>query len=391
MVKIEVTDNTSVHVNKINDEFYAMTDSAKLNKIDIKSLDTIGHVNLGENFKIMGNTSQVHTSKEKTVYSMGTSVSASGATYNIIEFPNSGKGFENAKIVAKMHASSRLHPSSIHSFGITENFFVIIESPVKISLGTALKSGMVPMAFSEFTKWQDEENSKIHLLSRSTGKLYQSFESDPFFFFHVGNCFEKENHVIMDLVCYKDNSFSEYLYFESLAKNNPERVVKCHPNVMRFVMPLNHSKEKNFNFVKLKNSSAAAHLVNDKIHCIPELICDFGSVVPKINYKYSGVEHKFLYSHGLDGGIIKINVERKEKVHWVEDDIIVFDGCFIESPDSQEEDDGIILTGFSKPSIQNYVGLLILDAKNLKEIARCEFGNLPTVIPKPLFSTYFAE
>lgn len=389
MIKVDVTDNASVILNPINNEFYAMTDSSKIIKIDIESLETLERIDMGDKFKIMGNASHVHTTKDKTVYSLGTTVSTSGATYNIIEFPNAGKGIEKGKIVAKMHASMRLHPSSMHSFGITENFFIIIETPLKISLTTALKGGVVPLSFYDCVKWHAGETTKIHLLSRSTGKLHETFHADPFFFFHIANQYEKDNHVILDVICYLNYDVTDIYWFEKLTKDDPDRLKKSHSNVMRFVMPLIHSKEKNVNFVKLENTLASAYLDHDKIHCIPEVICDFGCEFPRINYeRCSGVEYKFLYIHGRDGGIIKINVETKEKIHWAEDDIVIFDPLFIPSPKSCDEDDGIILTGFFRSKISNFVGVLIFDAKNLEEIARCEFSNLPTAIPKPFHATF---
>jgi carotenoid isomerooxygenase len=158
---------------------------------------------------------------------------------------------------------------------------------------------------------------------------------------------------------------------------------------MRFVMPLKSSREKNENLVKLENTSASAFLVNDKVHCIPEVICDFGCEFPRINYEMcSGVEYKFLYTNARDGGLIKINLETKEKIHWVEDDVVIFDPLFIASPNCSSEDDGIIMSAFFRNSTPNSTGVLILDAKNLEEIARCEFINLPTAIPKPFHTTF---
>lgn len=391
MIKPDVTDNTAIVVNPINDGFYAMTDSARINKIDLSTLDTIERVNLSDKFKVTGNTGHVHTTRDKTVYSLGVAISTSGATYNIIAIPNEGRGVEKGKIVAKMNSSLKLNPSFIHSFGLTENFFIVVETPLKISLMTCIKHGISSLALTDTLKWHEEEPTKFHLINRKTGKLQQTFQSDPFFFFHIANQFEKDDYVVMDIICYLNNSVTDIYWFENLAKNDPERLKKSHSNVMRFVMPLN-AKEKGVNLIKLENTTAEAYLVDDKVHCIPEVLCDFGCEFPRINYpKCSGSEYKYLYIHAKDGGIIKINVQTKEKIYWSEDDIIIFDPLFIANPKERDEDDGVILTGFFRNGTPNCTGLIVFDAKNLEEIARCEFRDLPTDIPKPFHTTFISN
>ena len=57
---------------------------------------------------------------------------------------------------------------------------------------------------------------------------------------------------------------------------------------------------------------------------------------------------------------------------------------FVPTPGSTEEDDGVIVSSAIKgaPDV-NYAALLVLDAKNMRQIARAEFL-LRSPVPKPL-------
>lgn len=92
----------------------------------------------------------------------------------------------------------------MHTFGITKNFFVIIEQPLSISVVRSLKVKFFNNPMASSFKWFGNENTVFYLLSRKTGELQYTFHAEAFFFLHVINAFEIDDYVVVDICCYKD-------------------------------------------------------------------------------------------------------------------------------------------------------------------------------------------
>lgn len=327
--------------------------------------------------------------KDGSVYNLGYSISASGAKYNIVHFSNGDKIFDDMKIVAKAPARFKLHPSYSHSFGMTENYFVIVEVPLTMLVTSLIRSAMVSMPFTESLKWLNEENTRIILIDRMTGVLKHIFYADQFYFLYIINQYEKDDHVVIDLCCYKNAEIIDETFVEKLIENDSRNAEKFKSPALRFVLPLDGSN-KNVNLVRLENSQAVATFCDEKVFCYPEILCEISCIFPAINREnYSCLEYQYFYAVGMDfdenyGAIIKVDIKNKSKLIWREKKVFAWEPKFVQSPDSSDEDDGVILAGMSFSGIANKTGILILNAKTMEEIARCEFSDLPTAIPKPL-------
>jgi carotenoid isomerooxygenase len=68
--------------------------------------------------------------------------------------------FELASIMGSVPARWPLHPAYMHTFGITENYFVIVEQPLSISVPTMIQTHLSnePMGVS-FKWYQDQQVS----------------------------------------------------------------------------------------------------------------------------------------------------------------------------------------------------------------------------------------
>ncbi|TNN64919.1 Retinoid isomerohydrolase [Liparis tanakae] len=98
---------------------------------------------------------------------------------------------------------------------------------------------------------------------------------------------------------------------------------------------------------------------------------------PQINYqKYAGKNYTYAYGLGLNhfipDRIVKLNVKTKETWVWQEPDSYPSEPLFVQTPDGIDEDDGVLLTIVVAPGSQRPGYLLILNAKDLSEIARAE-------------------
>jgi carotenoid cleavage dioxygenase-like enzyme len=57
----------------------------------------------------------------------------------------------------------------------------------------------------------------IHLVNRHTGEVSdKTYVSNPFFFFHTINAYQKGSSVIIDLVIYKDADVKTFLSIHNL-------------------------------------------------------------------------------------------------------------------------------------------------------------------------------
>ena len=58
--------------------------------------------------------------------------------------------------------------------------------------------------------------TRIILMQRRDGQLFKTFFAEAFFYLHIVNSYEEENHVIIDICCYKDASVLDCMYVDAL-------------------------------------------------------------------------------------------------------------------------------------------------------------------------------
>lgn len=161
--------------------------------------------------------------------------------YNVICFPNGPNKFNNAHVVSSIPARWPLHPSYMHTFGMTQNYFIIIEQPLSISMVATIKARLLRKPLASMFKWFDNECTLIHAICRRSGRLKYTFKAAAFFFLHVINAYEEDNQIILDICCYRDPSVLDCMYVDAM--ENMQRITnyadmfKSRP--LRFVLPIN--------------------------------------------------------------------------------------------------------------------------------------------------------
>ncbi|XP_053683586.1 carotenoid isomerooxygenase [Sabethes cyaneus] len=427
------SDNAMISIYPFGDEYFAFTESPIIHKINPETLNTESKLNVSDYVGIVNHTSHPHVMSDGTVYNLGCSVTKTGPAYTILCFPNGEHMFEDAHIVASVPARWRFHPGYMHTFGITEHFFIIVEQPLSISVPSMLMNQMINEPMAASLKWYDNEQTYIYLLDRDTGDLKHTYHAEPFFYLHIINQYEKDDHVVLDICCYKDPSMLNCMYIDTMKnmQQNPDYAKMFRGRPLRFVLPLDYqgalkqassyssfsvsrslsllfkklsvnseNDEKTYfddrlilkNLVKLDNTSATAYVMpNATIFCKPERLCDLGCETPRIYYEHHlGREYQYFYAISSDvdannpGTLIKVDVVNKRKLTWCEENVYPSEPIFVPSPNPQTEDDGVVLAAMVwGREEENRVGLLVLDAKSFTEIARGEFMT-PGPVPKCL-------
>ncbi|KAJ8983383.1 hypothetical protein NQ317_010476 [Molorchus minor] len=163
------SDNAMISVYPFGDELYAFNEMPIVHKINQTTLATERKVNIDKYVSILNHTSHPHVMKDGTVYNIGMSLFATGLHHIIVCFPKMTKGsdmFINPKIVAAIPARWPLHPSYMHTFGITTNYFIIVEQPLSISVLRIAVSKIKNEPLAGCFKWyKDEYVSKYTLLA----------------------------------------------------------------------------------------------------------------------------------------------------------------------------------------------------------------------------------
>uniref|UniRef100_A0A182JI63 Uncharacterized protein n=1 Tax=Anopheles atroparvus TaxID=41427 RepID=A0A182JI63_ANOAO len=433
------SDNAMISIYPFGDEFFAFTESPIIHRIDPETLDTGTKLNVSDYVGIVNHTSHPHVMSDGTVYNLGCSITRTGPAYTIICFPHGPGMFENARIVASVPARWKFHPGYMHTFGITENYFVVVEQPLSVSVPTMVVSQLRNRPMAAALKWFASQQTYIYLLDRDTGELRHTYHSDAFFYLHIINQYEQEGHVVLDICCYKDPAMLNCMYVDTMRnmQNNPDYATMFRGRPLRFVLPLHggdgvqRSKANSDpdgatswadmwehlgstdgdtlghqvppyspttdglvlqNLVRLAGTKATAYVMpNRTIFCRPELLCDLGCETPRIYYEcHLGRPYRYFYAISSDvdasnpGTLIKVDVVDRSRVTWCEENVYPSEPIFVPAPNPQSEDDGVVLAAMVwGRDEQNRAGLLVLDAKTFTELGRCEFTT-PGPVPKCL-------
>lgn len=381
------SDNCNVNYMQVGEDFYALTESASLMKVDPEVLETEDKVDLRNYVAVNVATAHPHYGDDQTVYNMGTSYGGQ-SFYNIIKIPPPNPGsttdpLEKASVLCKIPASSSLYPSYFHSFAITQNYIVFLEQPLTINIIKIIFARILGRNFAGCIDFTPSSLAKFHVVRLEDGAILpQMYTADAFFCFHHINAFEDNGHLVVDLCAYDDIQVIFNTYMEVLRRGNPPVTDAF---AKRFVFPLvdgidELSKE---NLVSLDYCDASAYLLEDgSIHCTPEILCAGQKVEgPRINYdKYNGQKYRYFYSLSDDvQKLVKVDTVEKTFKLWKDPSCYPSEPVFVPRPGGEEEDDGVVLSsvidlkGTGRPPF-----LVVLDAKTFTELGRAE---IPADVP----------
>ncbi|XP_030369996.1 carotenoid isomerooxygenase [Scaptodrosophila lebanonensis] len=234
------TDNSMISIYPFGDEYYSFTETPFVHRINPRTLATEARLCITDYVGVVNHTSHPHVLPSGTVYNIGTTMTRTGPAYTVICFPYGEHMFEDAHVVATLPCRWKLHPGYMHTFGLTEHYFVIVEQPLSISLTEYIKAQLYGQNLCACLKWYEDKPTLFHLIDRATGKLCQTFESEAFFYLHIINAYEEDRHVVVDICCYKDPEMINCMYLEAIAnmQTNPNYATLFRGRPLRFVLPL---------------------------------------------------------------------------------------------------------------------------------------------------------
>jgi carotenoid cleavage dioxygenase-like enzyme len=308
--------------------------------------------------------------------------------YDIIRFKNKSESINNdrkneqdilsnAEMIMSLPSSHRFALSYYHSFALTQNYIVFLEQSVILNFiylfYYLVTNGPLTNAF------RSDENfrTRIHLINRQTGEILKhKYETEAQFSFHIINSYENQDEesgkmeIIIDLCSYEMhefdiNNFTIENLFTIDAFSQSNKLKK--PRIRRIRVPIGTNEY-------LANNS------NKLIEChIEDLFENVFLELPAINLKNNGLRYKYFYGVNYfkrPFSIMKLNVlDHKEifEMKYVgtekDDHQLPSEPVFVERPNPTSEDDGVLLVMVLSDKTDF---LSILDARDLKELARAE-------------------
>lgn len=271
-------------------------------------------------------------------------------------------------------ASFEGKPAYIHSFFLTENYFVLCVWNSHITWA-GLSVLYHKNILEAIAKFDPKSKAAWYVIDRRNGKgVIATYESEPFFCFHTVNAWEepsttdpKKIDIITELCLFENTDIIHRFCYDNILSSAPgtgdvaKRLSSCLPMQAQF---------------RLGNVNAASKQ-DQPIELLFKADKSISLELPTINPDYRTYRHRFSYgcadrmkSSFMDG-IVKFDNITKTSIHWETEGHTPGEPIFVADPDGKAEDDGVLLTvvldGFIERSY-----LLVLNAKTLEEVGRAE-------------------
>lgn len=368
-------DNTNVNVAIFNNQLVALTETPDVLQINPKTLQT------KEKF-VFNDTLEAHYASPHMIFDPSTKEwygvaiqYAHNSDYIIYKMKENSN---QRNTIARVSVS---YPAYIHSFALTKNYVIITEIPFTVSPYDLLLSDN---SFIDNFTWNPKNGTTFIVIDRKTGKKVGSYKTEPFFMLHHVNAFETlrptqparhssegataggGREITIDLIAYKDASIAKAFNMKNL----------CSPHTQ---VPAGHLKRF---IIDQKTGKITSHLLSP--HHTVEL--------PQINPAKLMHDYQYAYAtasneNGVAQQLVKFDLHSKRHDTWHCKGCYPTEAIFIPKPNAPNEDDGIILSVILDAA-QEKSFLLILDAKNMKELAR---AYVPHHVPFTVHSKFFAK
>ncbi len=352
------TDNASINVARLDDQYVALTATPLPVSFDPETLETAGVVDFADDVSVDTSTAhpQIEPETGRTL-SYGASFGRQ-CTYKILGVaPGSATRHEVASLDVD-------RPSYMHSFGMTEQYVILSEWPLVVDPTDLLLRGE---PFIENFEWTPGRGTRFRILRKSDGEEVATCTADAAFGFHHVNAFEQGDEVVCDIVTYPDASIIDDLYLDRLRSDEPTPGTG---HLRRYRLPLN-------------GGAASSTVQSDERLELPR-IHDGRATAQPYQYVY-GVGTR--ETDNFTDQLVKIDAETGAAQTWHEAGTYPGEPVFVPHPEGTDEDDGVLLSVVLDPDAEQSF-LLVLDADTFTERAR---ATVPHAIPFGFHGQFFGE
>lgn len=346
MFKPNLTDNANVNLVKLGERFVSMTETPIPVQFDAETLESAGVA-----WDVPGELTTAHPHLDREGGGLLNYAAKLGPRNQYRFFgvaPDTGEPEVLSSLPTK-------EPAYMHSFGLTERWFVLAEFPFVVN---PLRLAFSGRPYIENYRWKPDLGTRFTLIDRVTGEARGPFTTAACFGFHHVNAYEDGDDVICDLCVFEDAAIVEDLYLDNLRDGKP--VSK--PELWRFRISAG------------EGSVTGERLVEEAID------------LPRINYgRCNERPYRYVWGAGADPArqtgffdrIVAVDLEDRSTRTWSEPDCFPGEPVFVAEPGVAGENEGVLLS-IVLDARAGTSFLLVLDATDLTELAR---ARVPRHIP----------
>lgn len=214
------SDNTNLNILPYaNDHLYALSESNYMYRLDPFDLKVIQKVNVTDYLPTIRSTiANPHIEPDGTWYTIG--INAKERSYEFIKYFNKEKRnlnvkvlnnlCENGEVLASIPSSFSFAMSYFHSFGMTENYMILLEQSLQISLKSLVKCAVLNRSLTDSVVTKPDQKTRIIIVDKRTGEICRKyFFTDPLITFNHINAFETHDphFIFVDICAYEPKYF----------------------------------------------------------------------------------------------------------------------------------------------------------------------------------------
>lgn len=343
-----LTDNGAVNVGRLGDRWMAMTETPLAVVFDPDTLDSLGVEHRAGKLSLPN----AHPHYDHATGDMLDLRIAMGprSSYEVVaRHPAGGE-----RVIARIPVR---HPGYQHSFGLTERYAIVTESPFVFN---PMKLALSGRPFIESFRWEPERGSRIWAVDRASGEVRGPWKAPAMFCFHHVNAFEDGDSLVVDLLAYDDASVVTSLSLDRLRAAEAPPVAF----LQRYVLEPEQTTVR------------------------PRVLAETPFELPRINGRHQGRPYNVVFGTGAPAGdgsaatgfletVTKTTIADGRTAVWRDPGSFAGEPIFVRRPDGVAEDDGVLLTLVLEPRLESS-SLVVLDARNLSEVGR---ARVPHHIP----------
>ena len=171
-----MSDNALISVYPIGSrDVFCHYESPIIHMLDPMTLNTVERIDLNRKLGIFTYGAHPHYDDHGNALSLAMKVSKTGPKFAILKIPadsvrgGGGLRFDpgTTTTVATVDPVKSLYPGYMHSFSLTENFFVLIEHPLEISLPRVAAAAFNGSPTIGCLRWRgDKKQTAFHIVNR---------------------------------------------------------------------------------------------------------------------------------------------------------------------------------------------------------------------------------
>ncbi|KAI9312483.1 carotenoid oxygenase [Dichotomocladium elegans] len=255
-------------------------------------------------------------------------------------------------------------PCYIHSFWLTERYVIIPETPLHYSNNglDLVMNGTIITGLA----WKEDAPAYLHVIDRQNGGLVVSVPTEAFAMFHTANAWDSvddDGNIVIHMDCCAFKN-ADFLY--KLSGNSPPTSIR--------IRGITIFPDNEVEYPDLRRYRIIMKDAKDARASVSTLVSNFE--FPRFSQRQALEPYTFAWGcQRLTDGrvcIAKANLETGRILPFDLRGHFFSESIFVPRPDATEEDDGALL---SFVNTQDRCMLLVLDARTMEEIVRCDIGN----------------